>query len=153
MAKTDTKVKKGLNKYSLLFSRPWNGLVSTGTGTKWNHAHNFEPKSKYLQQSFQTYGILKGLVKHLKLLKGKIPTCNLPLFLILQTYMHYHCPKSTEMTSFSMILWQSTFYVLVCQYEQFYCLQYPPTEMAHIRLWAWKTRWLYCMPPPPPRSK
>ena len=31
--------------------------------------------------------------------KVKIPTCNLPLFLILQTYVYYHCPKSTEMTS------------------------------------------------------
>ena len=50
MAKTDTKVKKpGLNKYSPLFSRPENGPASTGTSTKWNHAHNFEPKCKYLQ--------------------------------------------------------------------------------------------------------
>ena len=45
MAKTDRKVKKpGLNKYSPLFGRPYNGLASTGTSTKWNHARNFEPK-------------------------------------------------------------------------------------------------------------
>ena len=43
---------------------------------------------------------LKGSGQALKnYLKVKIPTCNLPLFLILQTYVYYHCPKSTEMTS------------------------------------------------------
>ena len=44
---------------------------------------------------------LKGSGQALKkLLKSKkIRTCNLPLFLILQTYMYYHCPKSTEMIS------------------------------------------------------
>ena len=59
MAKTDTKVQPGLNKYSPLFSRLRNGLASTGTSTKWNHARNFEPKSKYLQakQSFRNFGI------------------------------------------------------------------------------------------------
>ena len=69
MAKTDTKVKKPvLNKYSPLFSRLRNGLASTETSTKWNHAHNFEPKSKYLQakQSFLNFWHQKGSGQALK---------------------------------------------------------------------------------------
>ena len=43
---------------------------------------------------------LKGSGQDLKnYLKVNIPTCNLPLFLIFQTYVYYHCPKSTKMTS------------------------------------------------------
>ena len=42
----------------------------------------------------------KGLAKTLKSnLKIKIPTCNLPLFLILQTYVYWYCLKSMQMTS------------------------------------------------------
>ena len=58
MAKTDTKVKNQvLNILHCSVDRK-NGLASTGTSTKWNHARNFEPKYKYLQakQSFQTFG-------------------------------------------------------------------------------------------------
>ena len=46
MAKTDTKVKNQVltNILHCLVDREKNGLASTGTGTKWNHAHNFEPK-------------------------------------------------------------------------------------------------------------
>ena len=58
-------------------------------------------KCKYLQakRSFRIWH-LNGSGQDLKiLLKSKIPTCNLPLFLILHTYMYYNCPKSMEMTS------------------------------------------------------
>ena len=52
-----------------------------------------KPKSKYLEQSkvFELFGSQKSLVMHLKLLKHKILTCNLPLFHILQTYVYLHC--------------------------------------------------------------
>ena len=45
MAKTDTKVKNQVLINILHCSVDHkNGLASTGTSTKWNHAHNFEPK-------------------------------------------------------------------------------------------------------------
>ena len=61
-------------------------------------------KWKYLQaeqsKDFKIWH-LKGSGQDLKILlkKVKILTCNLPLFLILHTYVYYYCPKSTEMTS------------------------------------------------------
>ena len=56
---------------------------------------------------------LKGSGQDLRnYLKVNIPTCNLPLFLILHTYVYYH-------DQFSMILQQFTSYVLVCQLNNF----------------------------------
>ena len=56
--------------------------------------------SIYKQSKAANFWHVKGSGQDLKsYLKVNIPTCYLPLFLILQTYMYYHCPKSTEMTS------------------------------------------------------
>ena len=59
ITKMDTKVKNQVLTNILHCSVDCkNGLASTGTSTKWNHARNFGPKCKYLQakQSFQTFG-------------------------------------------------------------------------------------------------
>ena len=59
MAKMDTKVKNQVLTNILHCSVDRKMcLANTGTSTKWNHAHNFEPKCKYLQakQSFRTFG-------------------------------------------------------------------------------------------------
>ena len=47
MAKTDTKVKNQVLTNILHCSVDHkNGLASTGTSIKWNHARNFEPKTQ-----------------------------------------------------------------------------------------------------------
>ena len=59
-------------------------------------------KCMYLQSKDFEIWHLKGSGQDLKILlksKSKILTCNLPLFLILHTYVYYYCPKSMEMTS------------------------------------------------------
>ena len=86
------------------------------------------------------FGTQKGLAKTLKFyLKSKILTCNLPLFLILHTYVYYHCPKSMEMTILHDFV---TIYIMCVSMsvEQFYNLQYPPRYKGQMCLGGWKNK-------------
>ena len=89
---------------------------------------------QYLQSKtkISKFGTKRGLAKTLKIyLKSKIPSCNLPLFLILHLHVLLLSQKQGD-DQFSMILQQFTSYVLVCQ--ETFNLQYPPnTRLLHIR--------------------
>ena len=105
MAKTDTKVKKQVLTNSLHCSVDREMVL---------RAQELAPsgimlvilslKASIYKQS-KTFELLapkrvwSSPSKKKNYLKVKLPTCNLPLFLILQTYVYYHCPKNTEMTS------------------------------------------------------
>ena len=106
------------------------------------------------KQSFQILAP-KGSGQDLKiLLKSKIPTCNLPLFLIFAHLSVLSLSLKYGDDQFSMILQQFTSYVLICQLNDFTVYNTHLLKYWHIdTVGPEKTKWLICIPPPPLRSK
>ena len=153
MAKTDTKVKTiGLNKISPLFGRPWNGLASSGTSTKWNHACNFEPKTQYLQSKNLQIWHLKGSGQDLK------------STLKLNSPVTYLCSLFCTLTCTSIVskAWRwpvlhdfATNYIIFVSTirKPLICNTHLTDYWYVYAIGTENTKWLSNTPPPPPRSK